>query len=134
MTAPSFSKKPSKSNQAANCESRSSLGLRNDKELARGLHRRPAYRAGHGASDHGLRRACQRPIGSAVCESLEIGPALYECRRFPDGEGQIEIHESVRGHDVYLVQSTGPPADQHLMELLLLADACRRAGALASQP
>jgi ribose-phosphate pyrophosphokinase len=69
------------------------------------------------------------PLGSAVCESLEIGPALYECRRFPDGEGQIEIHESVRGHDVYLLQSTSPPADQHLMELLLLADACRRAGA-----
>jgi ribose-phosphate pyrophosphokinase len=69
------------------------------------------------------------PLGSAVCESLETGPALYDCRRFPDGEAQVEIHESVRGHDVYLLQSTSPPADQHLMELLLLADACRRAGA-----
>lgn len=69
------------------------------------------------------------PLGSAVCECLETGPALYECRRFPDGEAQIEIHESVRGHDVYLLQSTSPLADQRLMELLLLADACRRAGA-----
>jgi ribose-phosphate pyrophosphokinase len=69
------------------------------------------------------------PLGSAVCESLHTGPGLYECRRFPDGETQIEIHESVRGHDVYLLQSTSPPVEQHLVELLLLADACRRAGA-----
>jgi ribose-phosphate pyrophosphokinase len=69
------------------------------------------------------------PLGLAVCEALQIRPALYECRRFPDGETQIELHESVRGRDVYLVQSTSPPVDQHLMELLHLADACRRAGA-----
>jgi ribose-phosphate pyrophosphokinase len=68
------------------------------------------------------------PLGSAVCELLQTAPALYECRRFPDGEMQIEIHESVRGHDIYLLQSTSPPVDQHLMELLQLADACRRAG------
>ena len=49
--------------------------------------------------------------------------------RFPDGELQIEIHESVRGCDVYLVQSTYPPVDEHFFELFLLADACRRAGA-----
>jgi ribose-phosphate pyrophosphokinase len=65
----------------------------------------------------------------AVCESLQISPAAYDCRRFPDGEAQVEIHESVRGHDVYLLQSTSPPVEQHLLELLLLADACRRAGA-----
>ena len=69
------------------------------------------------------------PLGSAICESLQTRPALYECRRFPDGETQIEIHQSVRGRDVYLLQSTSPPVDQHLVELLLLADACRRAGA-----
>jgi phosphoribosylpyrophosphate synthetase len=68
-------------------------------------------------------------VGPAVCEPLHTRPALYECRRFPDGETQVEIHESVRGHDVYLLQSTSPPVDQHLVELLLLADACRRAGA-----
>jgi ribose-phosphate pyrophosphokinase len=58
-----------------------------------------------------------------------MAPGLYECRRFPDGEAQIEVQESVRGRDVYLVQSTSPPVDQHVVELLLLADACRRAGA-----
>jgi ribose-phosphate pyrophosphokinase len=50
--------------------------------------------------------------------------------RFPDGELHIELQESVRGHDVYLVQPTCPPVDEHLFELLLMADACRRAGAV----
>jgi ribose-phosphate pyrophosphokinase len=68
-------------------------------------------------------------LGAAVCNGLEVSPGLYECRRFPDGEMQIDVHESVRGRDVYLLQSTSPPVDQHLMELLLLADACRRGGA-----
>jgi ribose-phosphate pyrophosphokinase len=58
-----------------------------------------------------------------------MSPGLYELRRFPDGEVQVDIHESVRGHDVYILQSTSPPVAQHLMELLLLGDACRRAGA-----
>jgi len=48
--------------------------------------------------------------------------------RFPDGELHIEIHESIRGCDVYLVQPTCPPVDEHFFELFLLADACRRAG------
>jgi ribose-phosphate pyrophosphokinase len=49
--------------------------------------------------------------------------------RFSDGEIQVEIMENVRGKDVYLVQSTCPPANDHLMELLVMADACRRASA-----
>jgi ribose-phosphate pyrophosphokinase len=68
-------------------------------------------------------------LGADVCETLQLAPAAYECRRFPDGEMQIEIQESIRGRDVFLLQSTSPPAEQHLMELLLLADTCRRAGA-----
>jgi ribose-phosphate pyrophosphokinase len=68
-------------------------------------------------------------LGVEVCETLRRPPAAYECRRFPDGEMQIEIQESVRGRDVFLLQSASPPVEQHLMELLLLADACRRAGA-----
>jgi len=60
-----------------------------------------------------------------------LGIHLGECRieSFPDGELQVELNESVRGHDVYLLQSTSPPADKHLLELALLADACHRAGA-----
>ncbi|MCU0976846.1 MAG: ribose-phosphate diphosphokinase [Steroidobacteraceae bacterium] len=47
--------------------------------------------------------------------------------RFSDGETQVELMENVRGRDVFIVQSTCPPANDHLMELLVMADACRRA-------
>jgi ribose-phosphate pyrophosphokinase len=49
--------------------------------------------------------------------------------RFSDGETQVELMENVRGRDVFIVQSTCPPANDHLMELLVMADACRRASA-----
>lgn len=61
----------------------------------------------------------------------QLGSALGACQveRFPDGEAHVDIRESVRARDVYVVQPTGPPGDGHLIELLFLADACRRAGA-----
>lgn len=68
-------------------------------------------------------------LGTEVCEILRTLPTIYECRRFPDGETQIELQASVRGHDVFIVQATSPPVEQHLMELVLFADACRRSGA-----
>ena len=49
--------------------------------------------------------------------------------RFSDGEVLVEVHENVRGRDVFIVQSTCPPVNDNLMELLVLADACRRASA-----
>ena len=63
--------------------------------------------------------------------ATELGTSLGTCdlQRFPDGELHVEIHDTVRGHDVYLIQSTSPPVQEHLLELLLLADAARRAGA-----
>jgi ribose-phosphate pyrophosphokinase len=64
-----------------------------------------------------IARHLTEPLGRAV-----VG-------RFSDGEIQVEIMENVRGRDVYLVQSTCPPANEHLMELLVMADACRRASA-----
>lgn len=48
---------------------------------------------------------------------------------FPDGEVHVNVGARVRGAHVWIVQPTGPPAERHLLELLLLADACRRAGA-----
>jgi len=56
-----------------------------------------------------------------------LGRALVG--RFSDGEIQVEIMENVRGKDVFLVQSTCPPTNENLMELLVMADACRRASA-----
>jgi ribose-phosphate pyrophosphokinase len=68
-------------------------------------------------------------LGAEVSELLHVPAIAYDCRRFPDGEIEIDLRDSVRGRDVYIVQSTNPPVDRHLIELLLLADACRRAGA-----
>ncbi len=49
--------------------------------------------------------------------------------RFSDGEVNVELMENVRGRDVFIVQPTCPPVNDHLMELLIMADACRRASA-----
>ena len=67
-------------------------------------------------------------LGAEVSELLQIKALAHECQRFPDGERQVDLRDSVRGRDIYVLQSTSPPVDQHLIELLLLADACRRAG------
>ena len=61
----------------------------------------------------------------ARCLMLPLGRATVG--RFSDGEINVEIMENVRGRDVFLVQSTCPPANDNLMELLIMADACRRA-------
>jgi ribose-phosphate pyrophosphokinase len=68
-------------------------------------------------------------LGCAIAARLGVDPVKRVIERFPDGELHVEIEESVRGRDVYLVQSTSPPAEAGLLELLLLADACRRSGA-----
>jgi ribose-phosphate pyrophosphokinase len=68
-------------------------------------------------------------LAQAVAEHLGVGLGDALVHRFADGELHVQIRESVRGRDVYLLQPTSPPVDGHIVELLLLADACRRAGA-----
>lgn len=68
-------------------------------------------------------------LARSVAAALGTTLGRAEVSRFPDGELRVELQETVRGHDVYLVQPTSPPAEEHLFVLLLLADACRRAGA-----
>ncbi|CAN6566689.1 hypothetical protein ACFX13_040996 [Malus domestica] len=63
----------------------------------------------------------------ACCMGLELG--RIKIKRFADGEIYVQLQESVRGCDVYLVQPTCPPANENLMELLVMIDACRRASA-----
>jgi ribose-phosphate pyrophosphokinase len=58
---------------------------------------------------------------------VEVGECLVD--RYPDGELAVELLKPVRGEEVFLVQPTSPPVNDHLVELLALADACRRAGA-----
>lgn len=68
-------------------------------------------------------------LAEAVAGRLGRALGQSEICRFPDTELHVEIGESVRGRDVYVVQPTSPPVDEHLMELLQIADACLRAGA-----
>ena len=58
---------------------------------------------------------------------LDLGPMIR--KRFADGEIYIQVQESIRGCDVYLIQPTCNPVNDHLMELLIMIDACRRASA-----
>lgn len=58
---------------------------------------------------------------------LDLGKV--KIKRFADGEIYVQLEESVRGCDVFLVQPTCPPANENLMELLIMIDACRRASA-----
>lgn len=67
-------------------------------------------------------------LAQAIAERLAVPCVKPLIERFPDSEQRVELPASVRGHDVFLIQSTTAPVDAHLMELLLLADACRRAG------
>ena len=69
------------------------------------------------------------PLARAIAAYLEIPLTDASVRRFADEEIFIEIHENVRGEDLFLLQSTSYPANDHLMELLIGIDACRRASA-----
>jgi ribose-phosphate pyrophosphokinase len=69
-------------------------------------------------------------LAEAIARKTGVPLSQRIVERFPDGELHIELQESVRGHDVYLIQPTCPPVDEHLLELLFTADACRRAGAI----
>lgn len=76
-----------------------------------------------------LSGSANRPLAQRVATELGIELAPRVLERFPDGELHIEIQSSVRGSDVYLIEPTCPPVDEHFFELFLMADACRRAGA-----
>ena len=70
-----------------------------------------------------------KPLAAAMAECLGITLGRSEVGRFSDGEIQVSIQESVRGSDVYVVQSTSSPVNCNLMELLIMMDAFRRASA-----
>lgn len=74
-----------------------------------------------GSSNLSLAQEVARYLG------MDIGPMLR--KRFADGEQYIQIQESIRGCDVYLIQPCSHPVNDHLMELLIMIDACRRASA-----
>ena len=68
-------------------------------------------------------------VAGRVAQQLMQPLGFIQVEKFSDGETRVEILENIRGMDVFLIQSTCPPGNEHLMELLLMADACRRASA-----
>jgi ribose-phosphate pyrophosphokinase len=64
-----------------------------------------------------------------IAHHLKVPIGRADVGRFSDGEVDVEIRENVRGRDVFIVQPTCPPTNDHLMELLVMVDACRRASA-----
>ena len=75
-----------------------------------------------------------RPLAEEICRS--IGEPLGEATvtSFPDGESFVKINENIRGQDVYIIQSTCPPTNHHLMELLIMIDAASAPRRSASPP
>ncbi len=73
--------------------------------------------------------SANRPLAAAAAASLGIPLTSADVRQFPDGEQHVQLRQSVRGADVFVLQPTSPPVDKHLIELLFLCDAARRAGA-----
>ncbi len=70
-----------------------------------------------------------RPLAEAITAYLQIPLTQASVRRFSDMEIFVEIHENVRGQDIFIIQSTSYPANDNLMELLVTLDALRRGSA-----
>ena len=73
-------------------------------------------------------------LATSICSSIGIPLGLCNVSTFPNGETCVKIEENVRGEDVYIIQSTCPPTNHHLMELFIMMDAVRRASAARITP
>ena len=73
--------------------------------------------------------SANEPLAKKVCEYLSLPLGRLQFSRFPDGEIDLRLLEDVRGADVYVIQPTCPPVNEHLMEMLILIDCLRRASA-----
>ena len=69
------------------------------------------------------------PLARAIADYLDLPLTKADVRKFADDEVFVEIHENVRGEDVFVIQSTSAPANDNLLELLICIDALRRASA-----
>ena len=70
-----------------------------------------------------------KKLAQAICEHLDLKLGKMEVGRFSDGETSVNIQESVRGCDVFVVQTTNTPVNENLMDLLVIVDALKRASA-----
>ncbi|MBR2832090.1 MAG: ribose-phosphate pyrophosphokinase [Oscillospiraceae bacterium] len=70
-----------------------------------------------------------RPLAEAICRSIGTRLGDSTVTHFADGEVSVSLYETVRGSDVFIIQPTCRPVNDHLMELLIMIDACKRASA-----
>ncbi len=73
--------------------------------------------------------SANRELAQRICEFVGVPLGEATLSSFPDGETYVKIEENIRGRDVFIVQPTCPPTNEHLMELLIMVDAARRASA-----
>jgi ribose-phosphate pyrophosphokinase len=73
--------------------------------------------------------SANRELAQRICDSIGAPLGQATISSFPDGETYVRIEENIRGRDVFIIQPTSPPTNQHLMELLIMVDAARRASA-----
>jgi ribose-phosphate pyrophosphokinase len=73
--------------------------------------------------------SANRDLAERICKYLSVSLGQATIKSFPDGETYVKIEENIRGRDVFIVQPTSPPTNEHLMELLIMVDAARRASA-----
>lgn len=91
-----------------------------------GLHRLPSLNSG----EDRLRLfagSANLPLAQEISRYLGIELGLMVRKNFADGEVYVQVQESIRGCDVYLLQPTCRPVNDHLTELLIMIDACRQA-------
>ena len=82
--------------------------------------------------DHGLKifsLSSNKELAEKIATSMGVELGHISVSHFSDGEIKIAIEESIRGDNVYIIQSTSDPVNDNLMELLIMIDACRRASA-----
>ena len=75
-----------------------------------------------------------QPLAAEICQMMGTKLGESEVKSFADGEVSVSLYETVRGSDVFVVQSTCKPVNDNLMELLVMIDALRRASAGVSPP
>ncbi len=83
----------------------------------------------HGNTIEILAGNSNRPLAQAIANELKLPLSSAEVGKFSDGEISVTLPQTVRGKDVFIIQSTSSPVNDNLMELLIMIDACKRASA-----
>ena len=106
------------------------LATATDKKTQMGAEEKPERKAQRARVDDKFKIFCgtaNEPLADEVCSFLGLTRGQAQVTRFADGEAYVQIQENVRGADVFVMQPTCRPVDEHLMELLLMIDALKRA-------